>query len=788
MKTNQSEKKKEFEHGVFQQMLFKYTPYWYIFLIFILLSLTAGFLFLKWKAPSYQTIASLLIKDERKGLEDSKIEEVLNLFGTKNIVENEVEIIRSNAALREVGRKLKMYAQVYEVYGWRNLIQRTGFESCPLIVEVEDPEQIKGKLKPATFQVSADFKTVLMDGKSYPLNQFHKTPYGNIRFTINPNFSLKSKQIASEKSYGFALISLDEMVTKIGQQLTTKLNSKQTSVVSMSFTDESPKRGEIFLTELVAEYNTSNIRKKNQIAQSTLKFIQAKINNLTAELDSVENSIQKYRSREGIVNIGEQGKQYLQSIQENDQELNKLNVQSVVLDEVQGYLNGRKDGSSMVPSTYNISDPNLSGMLDRLYNTEAEYEKLRRTTAENNPILQSTQNEIIKMKANINENVNNQRKSINAGKKYLSGVTNQYSSMLNTIPQKERKLVEVSRQLNTKNEIYAFLLQKKEEIEYSINSALPESFMVDLPESSTVPVSPKKFFVLILSLIIPLGLSLGVITIKESFNNKILYRSEIENLSSLPILGEVIYEKLDSNIVALNNQRSFFKEQFRQIRSSLRSFNKMQPKKRIVVTSSIQGEGKSLVATNLAISLANSGKKVALLELDLYQPKILTMFEMENQTGITDYLMNEAEYKQIIITSQIPNLSILSAGNLVDSPSEILLNGRIEELFTKLEAEFDILVIDTPPVRPITDAFEIARSCDLLLYVIRHNFTPKVHVQVLDEEVLSHDIKNVALIFNGIKRRGAGKHSYGYGYGYGYDDRVRYDDYGKKKSKKKLFA
>jgi capsular exopolysaccharide synthesis family protein len=330
-------------------------------------------------------------------------------------------------------------------------------------------------------------------------------------------------------------------------------------------------------------------------------------------------------------------------------------------------------------------------------------------------------------------------------------------------------------------------LQKKEEIEYSINSALPESFMVDLPESSTVPVSPKKFFVLILSLIIPIGLSLGVISIKESFNNKILYRSEIENLSSLPILGEVIYEKLDSNIVSTNNQRSFFKEQFRQIRSSLRSFNKMQVKKRLVVTSSIQGEGKSLIATNLAISLANSGKKIALLELDLYQPKILTMFEIENQVGITDYLMNEADYKQIIIASPIPNLSILSAGNLTDSPSELLLNGRIEELFTKLEKEFDILIIDTPPVRPITDAFEIARSCDLLLYVIRHNFTPKVHVQVLDEEVLSHDIKNVALIFNGIKRRGVGKYSYGYGYGYGYDDRVRYDEYGKK-SKKKLFA
>ena len=299
MKTNHFEKKKEFEHGVFQQMLFKYTPYWYIFLIFILLSLTAGFLFLKWKAPSYQTNASLLIKDERKGLEDSKIEETLNLFGTKNIVENEVEIIRSNAALREVGRKMKFYAQVYEVSGWRNLIQRTAFVSCPVVVEVEDPEQIGLKIKPAKFQVSADFQKVLMDGKSFALNQFHNTPYGKIKFSKNPNFLPTNNEVIEEKSYGFALTNLDEMVTSLGQRLTTKLNSKQTSVVSMSFVDESPKRGEIFLNSIVEEYNASNIRKKSQIAQSTLKFIQAKINNLTAELDSVENSVQKYRSKGG---------------------------------------------------------------------------------------------------------------------------------------------------------------------------------------------------------------------------------------------------------------------------------------------------------------------------------------------------------------------------------------------------------------------------------------------------------------------------------------------------------
>ncbi len=787
MKPNHTGKIKESETGLYQKLIFKFMPYWYIFLSAIVLSLIIGYVYIKKTPPTYESRASLLIKDENKGLEDSKIEEALDVFGYKNVVENEVEILHSNALLREVGLKLNHYSSVYVESGWKNMVRRSAYEISPVLVEAENPVTIS-KSQKAPFKVSKDLKSVLMDGKTYPLGEYTETPYGKIRFVPNPNFNLKYAGEIEEKNFLFVLSTLDEMVTDLGKSFQSKQANKQSSVVLMTIKDEVPKRGERLITEIVNAYNDANIRKKNEFANNTLRFLQLKLNVIGAELDSVEKSVQVYRTSQGIVDISEQGRQYLQSIQQNDQELNKLKIQSAVMDEVQSYLRKKPEDGNISPSTFNIADPNLSMMLERLYTTEAEYEKLRKTTAENNPILQSMRSEIGKMRGTISENIDNQKKSIDAGKSYLSTVNNRYSSMLNSIPQKERQLVEVSRQLNIKKQIYGFLLQKKEEIEYSMNATVPQSFIVDIPMSSQFPVSPNKFFILTLAILIPVALCLAAIALKESMNGSILYRNDIEKLTTIPIIGEVIYEKLDSNIVEMNSQRRFFKEQFRQIRTTLRSFSKIQNNKRLLVTSSIQGEGKSFVASNLAISLANSGKKIALLELDLYQPKIHTMFNITPQGGITDFLLGNIEIEDMLIPTGIQNLTVIPAGNLIDSPSELLLNGRLELLLNKLDGLFDILVIDTPPIKPITDAFEIARMSDLMLYVIRHNYTPKVHIQFLDEEMKAHHVKNAAIVFNGIKKRGVGRYSYGYGYGYGYDDRVRYDEYGKKKTKKRLFA
>jgi capsular exopolysaccharide synthesis family protein len=198
-----------------------------------------------------------------------------------------------------------------------------------------------------------------------------------------------------------------------------------------------------------------------------------------------------------------------------------------------------------------------------------------------------------------------------------------------------------------------------------------------------------------------------------------------------------------------------------------------------MVTSSIEGEGKSFVAGNIALSIANTGKKVVLIELDLYQPKLFDILDSDLEFGIVDYLQGNATKDKIVGATTIKNLYFIPAGNLIESPSELLLSEKLTLLLDELEEQFDMLIIDTPPVKPISDAYEIAALCNYVVFVIRHDFTPKSNIRLVEEEFAAHQINNVGIVFNGIKKRGQGKFSYGFGYGYGFDDRMRYEKYGK---------
>ena len=207
------------------------------------------------------------------------------------------------------------------------------------------------------------------------------------------------------------------------------------------------------------------------------------------------------------MNISEQSKLYLESIESNDKQLSALNLQLSALDEVEKYVKSKDNNGNIVPSTFNINDPSLSQLLTSLSTAEAQYEKLKRTTAENNPIMLSLQEEIGRIRPNILENIRSQRKNIEAGKATLLQSKDRYTGMLSTVPQKERQLVEVSRQHTIKTDIYSFLLQKKEETAYSITSILPDCYIVSNPTTSGTPVSPKKPFLALFALIAPLALS-----------------------------------------------------------------------------------------------------------------------------------------------------------------------------------------------------------------------------------------------------------------------------------------
>lgn len=767
----------EEESNLLSELLFKYLPYWPLFFFLLVLSGTGAYIYLHYAVPVYETAATILVKDEKKGLDDnSNLMEQLNLFGSKKLVENEIEVLQSRTLMREVVKNYHLYAPVTQE---GRIKSRSAYLTSPVIIQVRKPDSL---IEVQKIYISYDSATqeVAMEGGKYPLNAWIKEPYGDIRFIANPYYQEPDK----DRPLYFSLRSVRAVTDELLWGLKVTQATKLSSVIDLKIKDEVPQRGENILNGLIREYNKAGINDKNALAANTLRFINERLGLISNELDSVEHGIQRYKTEAGIVDISAQGQLYLNNVGANDQKLSEINVQLAVLDQVERYVQSKSNQAGIVPSTFGVDDPVLEDLLQKLYDLEVKYEGLSKTTAENNPILVSLRHEIEKVKPGILENVQNLRKNLTAGRDNLLNTSNSYASILKTIPAKERKLVEISRQQGIKNSIYSFLLQKREETALTFSSAIADTRIIDNADTMVQPVAPKPVLIWALAILAALGLGAGIIAIREGMNQRIVFRSEIEKFTSVPVIGEIMYAPAHDALVVTQGKRTVIAEQFKQLRTSLAYIGINSRKKKILVTSTISGEGKSFVTANLAVSLALTDKKVVLLELDLRKPNVSHLFDVSREVGLTNFFIGNKEADHIIKRTDVsPNLFIIPSGAIPPNPSELILNGKLDELLQYLDTIFDYILIDTAPTAPVTDAYILSPLCDATIYVVRHKVTPKGYIKMLDENAKVRGLKNLAIVFNGVKNRGVGGVNYGYGYGYGKEYGYGYGE--EKKSRKK---
>jgi capsular exopolysaccharide synthesis family protein len=757
---NSKNRIEETESNFLAKIIFRFLPYWPVFAILFLLAGAGSWLYLRFTTPMYESTARLLIKDEKKGTENTKALEDLNLISTKKIIENEMEVIQSRPLLNEVVRNLHLYAPVYEEGSIR---RSSAYVTSPISIEVQNTEKIE-LVEKVEFTYDAKASKVFIANKSYDLNQWVTTPYGTLRFTPNKELS----RTTNGKLY-FSLVPTKSVAGDIQSRLEVKTTNKQASILNLVLKDEVPERGGDILNELLNTYNKTIIKDKNILAANTLAFVEERLRSVEHDLDSIERRTQQYKTRTGAIDVGEQGKLFLQNVSQNDQKLGEVNMQLAVLNQVKNYVQSKNSEAGIVPSTLGVSDPMLSQLITKLYTTEQEYEAMKKTTGEALPSMVALADQIDKMRPSILENIRSQEQSLLASRNNIFSTNGSYNSMLQTIPEKQRELIDINREQSIKNGIYAFLLQKREETALSYASTVSDSRVVDPAESSPAPVSPKRKVVYLSALLLALFTGIGVVTARESLSRNIMFRHEIEKLTAQPIIGEIVADDFKDPIVIGESNKTFIAEQFRRLRATLKYLGINSKNKRILVTSAISGEGKSFIATNLALSLALTGKRVVLIDCDLNNPSLNNKLKIHKEKGLTEYLQSESEANEIIRATDLnENLFLISAGYLPRNPSELLMNGRIEELLNYLDSVFDYIVVDTAPVSPVTDAYTLSPLCNATLFVIRHKYTPKVFVQRIDENNKINELHNMAIVFNGIKSRGFGSKQYGYGYGYGY--------------------
>lgn len=754
------EEKEEVSLG---DIIHKFLPYWPFFLLLLVITLTGAWIYLRYKMPVYQTTATLLIKDDPKNAGTTDLLNAFDMFGSQQNVENEVEVLQSKTLMEEVVKNLHLYAPIV-IEG--TVLTQSAYVLSPIIIEAKYPDSL-----PTTEKVQFNYKkespAIRINNVSYPLNEWVHTTYGTLKFSPNKYFKTTNNLKKVESDLYFSLTTPKNAANNILNQIIIVPSSKESTVIDLSIEGEVPKRGEDILNQLLTVYNEAAILDKNVLAANTLKFVNDRLSYVVNELDSVESRLQNFKSSNKITDISAQGQIFLQTVATNDQKISDINVQLAMLDQVEKYVNSKKDLGGLVPGTIGVTDPALTDLMQKLSELELQYAQTKKLVPENNPAVIALVDGINKLKPGILENINSQRKNLIAGRDNLSGTNNQYAYMLKNIPEKEKELLGISRQQAIKNNIYTFLLQKREETALSFASAVADSRIIDRAQSDDIPVSPKQKLIYLAAILAALIIGVSAIYIKDMLSRTVKDRSDIERYTDMPILGELFYDRSKSPIVITEGKRSFVAEEFRQLRTALAYMGVDDMHKRIMITSSISGEGKSFIAVNLGASLSLMGKKVVLMELDLRKPKLSEKFNISRSEGLSNYLIGKLPMQEVIKPSDTANMFIVPSGPIPPNPSELISNGRLNELLTYLDSQFDYIIIDTPPVNPVTDAFILSPFSDVTLYVIRHAYTPKLLLKKL-HETKAKSLKNPAIIYNGIKGKGFGKYGYGYGYGYSY--------------------
>ena len=756
------------EESLFVKMMNKYLAYWPIFLLFLVFSSGLAYVYILYASPKYEATASLIIKDEKKGNDDSKLMESLNMINAKKIIENEIEVLQSRPLIDNVVNKLHLYAPVFQETKFNSL---SAYQEAPLTIESFNPGLVKKVKEKLYLKYNSLNGIVFINNQPIgPINEWLTTTYGKFKFSPNEKYNISNNQYP----YYFNLLEVKEAAENLLGNLKVTASNKLSSVINLSYKDYKTNLAEDVLNELIIAYNNEAITEKNALAKKTLSLIEERLNIVGGDLSAIEQKIQQYKAGSEAVDISTQGQLFLQNVSANDQKLSDVNMQLSVINQLENHIQTNNSNVGISPSTLGVSDPTLSQLLNSLNIAELEREKLKKTVAENNPLLVSVTDQINKIKPNIIDNIQSQRNNLEANKKYLAATNSRYSNMLHSIPVKERQLLEISRDQNIKSGIYSFLLQKREESELSYASNLSDTRVVNYAQSSNSPVSPNKLIILAAIIIATFGLPIALVNTMETFSPTILYRNEIEALTSIPIIGELGYNKSKKQLLIEAGKRSFIAEEFRKIRFSLQYLGIDSTHNKILLTSSISGEGKSFISANLAISFSLTGKKVALVDLDLHNASLGKIFAKNKEPGVCDYLMGNKRLEEIINpVLKYDNLFFISSGGIQQDPSELLENGMIEEMISLLGKRFDVLIIDTAPIVLVTDAHVLSACCNTTLYVVRHKFTPKILLKRFDDNNEVNPLTNPAIIFNGVKKRGYLSNNSGYGYGYTYGDKSK---------------
>lgn len=778
-----------------KQLVFIFLNHWYLFLIGAVVALAVGFVINRYKPNIYQTSGTVLVKEANSGFDATDIMTNGSFRGFQN-VDNEMAILKSYTLTDRVVRKMDIEvtymakgristAELYHASPFTVEFDRTVPQAVGLVYEIVNltPEKITlhavsegysmyDYLLSQTVSTSMDKVDVTTECQQ---GEMVDNGYNRFRIVLNDGFNAETY---SNIKLSFWLNSYASLVRQ-NSSFSVNPTSKQSSVITVTTSGYNSKKIVDFTNTLMNEYVLRGLEKKNVVSENTIEFIDNELSGIQDSLSSAEIDLKNFREQNDVMNLDLQASEVYTNLRALEKQRAEIAVNVKIYKRLQDYIRVQiNDPENLAaPSTMGINDPLLNQLArDLVTLAQAKATKLL-TQTEQHPEIIKLNEQIITTKRALLENVNNIVDNTQMSLDEIDRRIALLEGESRRLPDKQQQLINYQRNFKFNEDTYKYLMQRRAEAQILKASNTPDNEILDIARIETTrKISPRTSMNYLIALIIGLMVPALFLFLKNYFNVSISDRKDVEKLTRFPIVGQVAQTSDTNPLVVINSPKSPIAESFRSIRTNIEFLTQGKSKSTILVTGDMQSIGKTFNSINIASIYAFYGKKTVLLGFDMRKPKLFQEFGLNNNVGISSFLSNKEPFENIIQTApQVPNLDIITSGPIPPNPAELIASEKCDEFFKLLKEKYDYIIIDTPPLGLVTDAFLLMRFADVKLFIVRQGVTNKNIFGSIIKDLEDRGI-DASIVINGIqtnkgyygKRYGSYRYGYGYAYGYGY--------------------
>ncbi|MCM4172534.1 tyrosine protein kinase [Arenibacter sp. TNZ] len=767
-----------------KDIITNYTKHWKWFVLCVVIALAFAYLKLRYSVPQYAAQAKIQILDDKNSTSElSTFQDLGAISGGTNKVEDEMQLINSRSNLIEVVKKLGLNVKITSL---GKILDSEIYQNPPFKVNFIANDSIINNAN-FSFYLTLSNETTFgfsqqedLPMKPYAYGKTISTPIGNIVITPNVTDIMAYR----DRNYRIAITPVANVAQQYQFGIRVSPAAEYSNILNISLNDPIQKKANDIINTLIETYNNNAIEDRKTIADKTSEFINDRITEIYSNLSLQDQNEEDYKAGRGITDIASQSSVNLTVSASSQQELQNTALQLDIASSMKDLVENQ-EGYEILPSNVGLSDPTIANTTNRYNELVAERNRLLKSSNEKNPVIVNLDQQLQGLKRSMQSSLGSMTNNLGLQVNSLSSQLSKVNSRLYAAPKNQRALRDIGRKQETTESLYLYLLQKREESQISYASAKPKSKIIDHAYSvSSMPVSPNGKIVYLTFFLFGLIIPFSVIYANDLLDNKVHSKTSLEKMiKDIPVLGELPkLGKKEAKLVG-KDDRSILAESLRIIRTNIdymmKSKNASEKGNLIYITSSVPGEGKTFLSSNLSMIFASTNKKVLLIGADIRNPKLYSFFNSKNvdklgnssrsrDIGLTEYLYDRDLNAKDIINSLLVHtntIDVIYSGKIPPNPAELLMSSRMKELLEEVSEKYDYVVVDTAPLMVVTDTLLIAEYADHIIYVTKAGVTEK---KVLDFPVkLKNEgkLKGLSFVVNNVKVSNLG---YGGSYGYGY--------------------